>query len=402
MAEIGLFHTLTVIDQLPQGMYLDDLEGGRLLLPKRYVPEGTKPGDDIDVFVYLDSDDRPIATTLKPKVILHQAAKLTVKDVNTTGAFLDWGLPKDLFVPFAEQNQRMEVGNDYVVYVTIDNTGRLMASAKLNRFIKDEARANWPGEPDPFTQGDQVQILIAQRTDLGYKAIIDNLYWGLIHESQIHKAIRVGQKLEGYIRQIREDRRIDLSLEPLGHGRVDPLALRIINKLTDAGGQLGVGDHTPADLIEIQFGASKRAFKMAIGKLYKEKKIVIEDNGIRLATKEDQVHIATKSAKAKHKPSSGHSNNVTSNNVKPTKDSSLSDTSENNQQVNANVWKTAKSSTTQASTEKSSTEKTSSSKTSPRKSGSEKSSSSPGTPTKKKQVYRNPKTKSENTLKLKK
>lgn len=283
MADIGLFHTLTVSDVQTQGLYLNDGDGGRILLPKRYVPDGVNVGDEIKVFVYLDSDDRPIATTQRPRVTLHQAAHLQAIDVNTTGAFLDWGLPKDLFVPFAEQNQRMEAGKSYVVYVTLDNTGRLIGSNKLNRFIKDEATANWPGEPAPFEQGDKVKLLVAQRTDIGYKAIVNDEFWGVLHESQIHTAIRVGQRFEGYVRRVREeDHRLDLSLEPLGHTRADPVAKKILTKLEESGGSLGLGDHSPADLIELHFGVSKRAFKMAMGKLFKQRQIVIIPEGICL------------------------------------------------------------------------------------------------------------------------
>ncbi|WP_320819563.1 S1 RNA-binding domain-containing protein [Thalassolituus sp.] len=297
MAELGRYNTLTVIDELPQGIYLDDNEDGRLLLPRRQIPEGTKKGDSLNVFVYLDSDDRPIATLQRPRVQLHQAAALDVKEVNRTGAFLDWGLAKDLFVPFGEMNQRMEEGKTYVVYVYLDNTNRLIATAKLNRFIKDEAKATWPGAADPFEQGDKVNLLIAQRTDLGYKAVVNNEYWGLIHESQIRTAIRVGQRMDGYVRRVREeDHRLDISLEPLGHVRIDPVADKIMKKLKDGNGSLGLNDKSPADLIELHFGVSKRAFKMAIGKLYKERQIVIEDEGIRLATAEEKVRSDLKPA----------------------------------------------------------------------------------------------------------
>jgi len=289
MMKPGQFYTLTASDMQAQGLYLKDDDGDRVLLPKRQVPEGIEMGDELNVFIYLDSDDRLIATTERPKAQLHQVASLMVKDVNRTGAFLDWGLPKDLFVPFGEQKQRLEEGKNCVVYVTEDNTGRLIGTTRLNRFIKDEARSDWPGAPDPLAQGDKGSLLIAQRTDIGYKAVVNNEFWGVLHESQIHKAIRVGQKMDGYVRRIRDDHRIDLSLEPIGHGRADPLAKKILKKLNDSGGQLGISDHSPADLIELHFGVSKRAFKMAIGKLFKERKIVIEADGIRLAEgKQDQ------------------------------------------------------------------------------------------------------------------
>jgi len=296
----GQFHTLTVADLQPQGLYLSDDEGERVLLPKRFVPDNANEGDSLEVFVYLDSEDRPVATTQRPRVQLNQAASLMAKDVNSTGAFLDWGLPKDLFVPFAEQKQRMVAGESYVIYVTTDNTGRLIGTTRLNRFIRDEAKANWPGADDPYDTGDKVRLLIAQRTDIGYKAIVDNTYWGVLHTSQIHKAIRVGQKMDGYVRRVREDLRLDLSLEPIGHTRADSLSKRIMQKLEDSGGTLGLNDYSPAELIEMHFGVSKRAFKMAVGKLYKERQIVIEDNGIRLAS-EDERNAARQKAAAPRK-----------------------------------------------------------------------------------------------------
>ncbi|MEE3191005.1 MAG: S1-like domain-containing RNA-binding protein [Pseudomonadota bacterium] len=309
----GLFHTLTVADTQPQGLYLSDDSGERVLLPNRFVPEGIETGSTLEVFIYLDSDDRLIATTQRPRVQLNQAASLMVKDVNRTGAFLDWGLPKDLFVPFAEQKQRMEAGQSYVVYVTSDNTGRLIGTTRLNRFIKDEASANWPGAADPYQMGDKVKLLIAQRTDIGYKAIVDNTYWGVLHNSQIHKAIRVGQKTEGFIRQVREDQRLDLSLEPIGHQRADSLSKRILQKLKDSGGTLGLNDYSPAELIEMHFGVSKRAFKMAVGKLYKEREIIIEENGIRLASEEERKkaikHAGGKPDAKKNKPKGQKANN---------------------------------------------------------------------------------------------
>ncbi len=290
MADLGRYNNLTVIDEQPQGIYLDDNEEGRLLLPRSQVPEGTKKGDSLNVFVYLDSNDRPIATLQRPHVQLQQAAALQVKQVTRIGAFLDWGLAKDLFVPFGEMNQRMEEGKTYVVYVYLDNTGRLIASAKLNRFIKDEAIANWPGDADPFEKGDKVNLLIAQRTDLGYKAVVNNEYWGLIHESQIRSAIRIGQRMDGYVRRVREeDHRLDISLEPLGHVRMDPVADQIMQKLNNGDGTLGLNDKSPADLIELNLGVSKRVFKMAIGKLYKAREIVIEDGGIRLTSAEEKL-----------------------------------------------------------------------------------------------------------------
>ncbi|MEL7399351.1 MAG: S1-like domain-containing RNA-binding protein [Pseudomonadota bacterium] len=287
MAELGRYNTLKVQELAPHGAYLDDEDGGQILLPTRQVPEGTEIGDDIKVFVYLDSEDRWIATCQRPRVQLHQVASLEVVDVNRTGAFLDWGLAKDLFVPFAEQKQRMEQGKSYLVYVLLDNTGRLIGSTRLNRYIHDEAKSNWPGAPDPYKVGDQARLLISHRTELGYKAVVDDEFWGVIHHDDIRKAIRPGQKLEGYIKRVRDDHRLDLALEPIGHAKISPLAGRILKKLQDGDGTLGLSDKSPADLIELHFGVSKRVFKMAIGQLFKERKIVIEADHIRLANDQD-------------------------------------------------------------------------------------------------------------------
>jgi predicted RNA-binding protein (virulence factor B family) len=366
----GLFYTLTAADLQPQGLYLSDDAGERVLLPKRFVPEGIETGDTLEVFVYLDSDDRIVATTQRPRVQLNQAASLMVKDVNRTGAFLDWGLPKDLFVPFAEQKQRMEAGQSYVVYVTTDNTGRLIGTTRLNRYIKDEASANWPGAADPYEMGDKVKLLIAQRTDIGYKAIVDNTYWGVLHSSQIHKAIRVGMKTEGYVRQVRDDQRLDLSLEPIGHQRADSLSKRILQKLQESGGSLGLNDYSPAELIEMHFGVSKRAFKMAVGKLYKAREIVIEDAGIRLASEEERAKAIKKAGGKAKRQDKGP------------------------RREQPQTKQKAKSSEAQRSSGKDRA-----------KPASDKRITNEGpaaSPARKKQVYRNPKKTSANTLKLKK
>lgn len=287
MADLGRYNTLTVQELAPHGAYLDDEDGGQILLPSRQVPENTQTGDQIKVFVYLDSEDRWIATCQRPRAQLHQVANLTAIDVNRTGAFLDWGLSKDLFVPFAEQKQRMEVGQAYLVYVYLDNTGRLLGSTRLNRFIQDEAKSSWPGADDPFKAGDAVKLMISHRTELGYKAIVNDEFWGLIHHDDIRKAIRPGQKMDGFVKQVREDKRLDISLEAIGHKKIAPLAKRILAKLEEGNGTLGLSDRSPADLIELHFGVSKRVFKMAIGQLYKERKIIIEDDSIRLGKTEN-------------------------------------------------------------------------------------------------------------------
>ena len=275
--EIGRYATLPVVEHHPAGCYLDGGDLGDILLPNKQVPENTEIGDKLKVFIYLDSEDRIIATMQRPRVLIRQAANLQVVDVNDTGAFLDWGLAKDLFLPFSEQKQRLEIDQHCIVYVHMDNTGRLAATTRLNRFIKDESEG--------LKVGDKVKLLIAGRTQMGYKAIVNDEYWGLIHNESIRQAIRIGQRVEGYVRKVRDDKKLDLSLEPIGYKKVDPLKAKILKKLKESNGFLAVGDKSPADLIEMHFGVSKRVYKMAIGKLYKERIIAIESNGIRLLKK---------------------------------------------------------------------------------------------------------------------
>ena len=272
--EPGQYATLTIIENHPAGVMLDGGDQGKILLPKKQVPEGSRPGDALKVFIYLDSEDRIIATTQRPRARTGQVARLEVKDVNDFGAFLDWGLAKDLFLPFSEQSHRVEVGEHCVVYVYTDNTGRIVSTTRLNRFISDFS--------EEYQTGEQVRLIITGRTDLGYKAVINDRHWGLIHHDRIRQAIRPGQRMDGYICRVREDKKIDLMLEPAGYKKVDNLSDRILKKLKESNGFLAIGDKSPAELIEMHFGVSKRVYKMAIGKLYKQRIIAIESNGIRL------------------------------------------------------------------------------------------------------------------------
>lgn len=274
---VGKYANLEVGEILPMGALLIAGDFGNILLPNKQVPENCQVGDVIKVFIYLDSEDRVIATCQRPRATVGQVANLKVADVNDMGAFLDWGLAKDLFLPFSEQKKRLEVDQSCIVYVHMDNTDRIIATTRLNRFIKDEVAVIY----DTYNPGDKVRILIAARTDLGYKAVVDNKYWGLIHHSDIRQAIRVGQKVDAYIRKVRDDKRIDLSLQPIGYQKVGGLSDQIMQKVEEGNGFLALSDKSPAELIEMHFGVSKRAFKMAIGKLYKERKIVIESKGIR-------------------------------------------------------------------------------------------------------------------------
>jgi predicted RNA-binding protein (virulence factor B family) len=274
---VGKYAVLEVGELLPMGALLIAGEFGNILLPNKQVPDKCAVGDAVKVFIYLDSEDRIIATCQRPRATVGQVANLEVADVNETGAFLDWGLVKDLFLPFAEQKTRVEVEQHCIVYVYMDNTDRIVATTRLNRFIKDEVAVIY----DHYNPGDKVRILIAARTELGYKAVVDNKYWGLIHHSDIHQEVRVGQKVDAYVRKQRDDKRLDLSLQPIGYQKVGGLAEQIMQKVEEGNGFLPLSDKSPAELIEMHFGVSKRAFKMAIGKLYKDRKITIERTGIR-------------------------------------------------------------------------------------------------------------------------
>ena len=275
----GHYYTLTVISVEEIGAYLDAGRNmGKLLLPKRYMPEDIAVDDELEVFVYLDSEDRPIATTLRPKTQVGEVSRLKVAQVNNAGAFLEWGLPKDLLLPFSEQKHSLQEGDTAIVFTYRDpHTNRIVASTRLNRFIKDESVG--------LKQKDKVHLMIIGRTDLGYKVVVNHSFWGLIHSSDIHQAIRAGQKMTGYVKRVRDDNKLDISLEQAGYGRVDPLSDKILKKLKDQNGFLALSDKSPADLIEMHFGVSKRAYKMAIGKLYKQRIIKIEPDGIYLVKK---------------------------------------------------------------------------------------------------------------------
>jgi len=274
MAQLGHYNDMTLLKKEHMGWFLDGGLFGKVLLPNRYVPEGCKAGDDLRVFLYLDSEDRAIATTQRPLATVEQVAYLQVKTINKVGAFLNWGLAKDLLVPFSEQKRPMEEGQFYVVYLYLDKSKRIVASERLNRFLKDQAHQ--------YEFNDKVKVIPHSPTDLGYKVVVDDKYWGVIHASDINQPLKIGKKLEGYIKQPRADGKLDISLKPLGYKKTGQLSDVIFEKLEQAGGSIPLGDKSPAEDIEAYFGVSKRVFKMAIGKLYKEKKIIIEKESIRL------------------------------------------------------------------------------------------------------------------------
>lgn len=274
--ELGKFNTLKVVKEVDFGMYLDGGEEGEILLPSRYVPEGCEPGDELNVFIYLDNEERLVATTLTPLVQVGQFACLEVAWVNQYGAFLNWGLMKDLFVPFGEQKMKMQVGKKYIVHVHLDDESyRIVASAKVDRYLSKE---NAPYEP-----GQEVDVLIWQKTDLGFKAIIDNQYGGLLYESEIFQPLHTGMTMKAYVKQVREDGKIDLVLQKLGQGKVEDFSTTLLNYIREQGGRIILNDKSPAEDIYGTFGVSKKTFKKAVGDLYKKHLILLQESGIELA-----------------------------------------------------------------------------------------------------------------------
>jgi len=275
MAEIGIINKLRVVKELDFGIYLDGGDHGEILMPKRYVPENCKPEDIIDAFIYRDSEDRIIATTERPLAMIGEFAYLKVVSVSTVGAFLDWGLPKDILVPYREQRHSMEVGKKYIVRVYLDHdTERIVASAKIDRFLD-----NLPPE---FEEGQEVDLLIVSKTDIGYKSIINSSHFGMLYQNEVFKTIKQGQRIKGFIKKVREDEKIDLCLEKPGFEKLDSLAEKILEMLKDNEGFLSVTDKSDPEKIYKQFGASKKSFKKAVGALYKQRLIKIEEFGIRL------------------------------------------------------------------------------------------------------------------------
>jgi hypothetical protein len=275
MADIGKYNTLKIVKFTDFGVYLDGAELGEILLPRRYVRADLRVGDRVEIFLYLDSEDRLVATTEKPLALVGEFAHLKVKAVNDVGAFLDWGLSKDLLVPFREQRMPMAEGRSYFVFLYLDGASRrIVASARLNKFID-------PASP-AYAEGQEVDLLIVKRTELGFSAIINNSHWGVIYENEIFQDLSIGQKVKGFVKKVREDQKIDLRLQKSGYGKVLDLNERILQALRDNGGFLEITDHSAPEKIKDRFGTSKKAFKMAVGALYKRRLIALEDKGLRL------------------------------------------------------------------------------------------------------------------------
>lgn len=277
MIKLGKRNELEVLREVDFGMYLDAGEVGDVLLPKRYIPEGTKPGDMVDVFLYLDNEERLVATTEHPLVEVNEFAFLEVKWVNEFGAFLDWGLMKDLFCPFREQKQKMQQGRRYLVYCYIDPvTYRIVASAKLEKFLSDE-------QP-PYQSGDEVQALIQQKTNLGLKAIVDGRFKGLLFDNEIFQPLHTGDRVTAFVKQVRPDGKIDLKLQRFfGKKRITTFSDQLLQYLKDSpGGFCPLHDKSEAEEIYNTFGVSKKTFKRGVGDLYKQHLITLEPEGIRL------------------------------------------------------------------------------------------------------------------------
>lgn len=275
MLFIGKYNYLTIERVTSVGMFLSDVEGEEVLLPNQYITDEMQVGDQIKVFVYLDSEDRPVATTQTPKIVRNEFAYLEVKDVSEHGAFLDWGLIKDLFVPFREQSKPMEIGEGYVVFLYLDQkTQRLLASAKIDKFLESERLT--------VSEGDEVDLLIWQKTDLGYNVVVNQYHKGLIYANEVFQALQIGDSLKGYVKKIREENKLDISLQKTGYEVVEPVAKQILEEIEKGKGFLALSDNSSPEEIYQKLKISKKVFKKAIGGLYRQGMIRMTDDGIYL------------------------------------------------------------------------------------------------------------------------
>ncbi|MDF1782446.1 MAG: S1-like domain-containing RNA-binding protein [Alcanivoracaceae bacterium] len=275
MARIGITQPLTVLHRARQGAYLDGAELGEILLPNREAPEGLESGDSVNVFVYHDGEGRLVATATKPRAQLGEVAFLNVVSVSRVGAFLEWGLAKDLLLPFGEQRGQPEEGRSQLVKIIQNHDGRLVASAQLDRHLEDTATC--------YQQGDEVVLVVAHDTDIGYKVVVDFRYWGLINLNEIRAPLKRGQRLTGYIQRLRPDDRLSISLNAPGAAKSDEFSEKVLAQLEKNDGFLPLNDKSSPEEIFSSFRVSKAAFKQTIGKLYKARKIRIEKDGIYLS-----------------------------------------------------------------------------------------------------------------------
>jgi hypothetical protein len=277
--EIGRINRLRIIRRSDAGVWLDGRELGEIFMPRSYAGKDNMTGADIDVFIFPDAEGHFLATTKRPYAMIGEYALLKVASVTPVGAFLDWGLKKDLLVPFSEQKEKMEEGRSYVVHVHLDKrSNRIVASSKLNRFMNKQ--------PAGFAERQSVDLLICSQTEIGYKAIIDNTRWGILYRNEVFQQLKKGQRLPGFIKKIRDDGKIDLCLQLPGYAQIAGAAEKIIRTLTSQGGFIPVTDKSPSESIYRMFGISKKTYKKAIGSLYKGRLIAIEEHGIRLSGKD--------------------------------------------------------------------------------------------------------------------
>lgn len=275
MIRLGEYNTLEILRETDPGLYLGDTQENVVLLPHRYKPENFNIGDMLEVFVYLDYDERPVATTLTPHVLLNDFGYLHCSDVNEFGAFMDWGVQKQLFVPFKEQARPMKVGNWYIVYMYMDmQTNRLVGSSKTNKYLNNDTVT--------LKKFDQVSIMVTHITDLGANVIINGTHKGLIFINDIFEDIRTGDTLKAFVKSVRDDNKIDVVLQSPGYRSIEPNANFILEELKAAGGFMSLHDKSDPQDIKNELGMSKKSFKKAIGTLYKDKQIQIKQDGISL------------------------------------------------------------------------------------------------------------------------
>lgn len=277
MIYLGTYNTLEILRETSVGLFLGDEEGTDLLLPNKYIPSTYKIGDKLEVFCYLDHEERPVATTLKPLVTRDTFALLKVAEVNEFGAFMDWGLEKHLLVPFKEQRSKMKEGQWYVVYCYLDDKSfRMVASNKLDKFLSNE--------DIPLAIGEQVDIIVTRMADIGWDVVVNNRHKGLIYDSDVYRPLNVGDTLTAYVKNIRLDKKLDISLQPIGVSALEPAAQQIMDYLNAHQGFLGLHDKSSPEEIKDLMQMSKKTFKKAIGTLYKNKQVTLKPEGVYLVS----------------------------------------------------------------------------------------------------------------------
>lgn len=275
MIAIGQYNLLEVARSTPHGLFLEDKEGESVLLPGKFIPEGVAVGDMLEVYIYKDNDDRPIATTQEPALTLYECALLKVADVNAHGAFVNYGVDKELLVPFREQQEPMQLGKSYLVYLYLDGqTDRLTGSTKIAQFLDDD--------PEDLEEGDEVLITVWKISELGVNVIVNNTYKGLLYHNEVFQPLNIGERLTAYVSQIRSDGKLDIRLDKDGYSKVEPNAQKILDLLELRAGFILLTDKSSPEQIKQQLGMSKKTFKKAVGSLYKQKRIQLEEKGIRL------------------------------------------------------------------------------------------------------------------------